>query len=155
MMALAAARTWAAESSPLSMRGSTLDGRPFDLGRLRGKVVLVFYWATDCAVCRSKLPELRANAMGWRDKPFEIVRVSVDRRRADVVAYENTLAAVLPGEPRQAALWRGDADYADNLPEHPGRLPLSLVLDRTGREAARFEGRIPAEAWDRIADLLP
>lgn len=146
---------WAAESPTLSMKGSTLDGRPFDLAMLRGKVVLVFYWATDCAVCRDKLPELRANTMGWHERPFAIVRVSVDRRRADALAYEHTLGVLMPGEQRPWALWRPDNDYQDNLGELPGRLPLSLLVDTRGRLVESFEGRIPAEAWDRIAELLP
>jgi thiol-disulfide isomerase/thioredoxin len=140
----------------LVLRGTTLDGRAFDIASLRGKVVLVFFWSTDCAVCLSKLPELRLNADGWRNRPFEMVLVNVDRQRSDVTGYESARAAVSPrGTRPHPALWRGEAGYADSLPGAPGRLPLSLLIDPQGAVAERFEGRIPADAWDRIAELLP
>ena len=63
-----------------AISGRTLSAEPFDLAALRGKVVLVLFWSTDCPVCLDKMPELRANAQGWRGKPFELVSVSFDRR---------------------------------------------------------------------------
>ena len=65
------------------LRGPTLRGDRFDLARQRGRVVMVVYWSTDCAVCRDKLPELRQNLAGWSDKPFDLVMVSLDRREDD------------------------------------------------------------------------
>lgn len=145
----------ASAAAKFGLQGTTLDGRAFDITSLRGKVVLVFFWSTDCAVCLSKLPELRLNAEGWRGKPFELVLVSVDRQRADALAYERAQLAVSPRGHRYPSLWRGEAGHVDGLPAAPGRVPLSLLLDPQGAVAGRFEGRIPADAWDRIADLLP
>jgi hypothetical protein len=51
-------------------------------------------------------------------------------------------------------LWRRDPNFHDELPSTLPMLPLTLVLDRRGRVALRFEGRIPAESWNDIADLL-
>ena len=152
---------WAQASAPrndapaFDVRGTTLDGKPFSLGSLRGKVVMVFFWSTDCAVCRSKMPELRANAEGWRGKPFELVFVSVDRRRADLVDYDKAWSATQSVALRFPSLWAGEAGYADTLRMRPQHLPLSFVLDAQGSVRARFEGRIPAEAWDAVAELLP
>jgi peroxiredoxin len=33
-------------------------------------------------------------------------------------------------------------------------LPATFLIDKQGRLAHSFQGRVPAEAWDRIADLL-
>lgn len=144
-----------AAAETFALKGTTLDDRPFDLAALRGKVVLVFFWSTDCAVCLSKLPELRLNAEGWRSKPFEMVLVSVDRQRADAAAYDRAQLAVNPRGHRHPSLWRGEAGHADSLAAAPGRVPLSLLITPQGEIADRFEGRIPADAWDRIAELLP
>ena len=36
----------------------------------------------------------------------------------------------------------------------PGQLPASFLIDKTGNVVQRYQGRIPAEAWDKIAELL-
>jgi thiol-disulfide isomerase/thioredoxin len=144
-----------AEGEPFRVSGNTLAGRPFSSEAQRGKVVMVFYWSTDCAVCRSKMAELRSNAQGWRGKPFELVLVSEDRRRDDLLAYDNAWRATQDPALQPPSLWAGDASFTDSLRQRPKRLPFTLVLDAQGIERARFEGRIPAEAWDAVADLLP
>ena len=159
-LALSLLLGWAAAANaqtaaPFELTGPSLDGKATSLAALRGKVVMLVYWRTDCAVCRDKMPELRANAQGWRGRPFELLLVNADRQRADLLAYDQTVAALLPAEQRFTTLWRGDPSYRDSLAALPARWPLTLVIDPRGHVAARFEGRIPAEAWDRIADLLP
>lgn len=141
-----------AQPSP-ALAGRTIEGAAFDLASLRGKVVLVMFWSTDCAVCRDKMPELRRNAEGWRGQPFELVLVSVDRRRADLMAYEQVLARTVPVRQRFVQLWAGEPGHADAF-GRGASLPASYLLDKQGRIVERWQGRIPAEAWDRIADLL-
>jgi thiol-disulfide isomerase/thioredoxin len=144
-----------AKGSAFQLQGSTLDGQAFSTAGLRGKVVLVFYWDTDCAVCRSKMPELRANAAGWHGKPFQLVTVSVDRNRAAAAEYDRTVAAIVPMPAHPPVLWAGEAGYRDSLGSKPRHLPLSVLLDAQGRVVAHYEGRIAPEVWDTIADLIP
>ncbi|WP_341892814.1 TlpA disulfide reductase family protein [Variovorax sp. YR752] len=146
---------WAAAQSPWRVQGPTLGGAAFDSATQRGKVLMVFHWSTDCAVCRSKLPELRANAQGWRGKPFELVLVSEDRRRADALAYDEAWRATQKADLHPPSLWAGEPGFADSSKVRPRQLPLTIVLDAQGIERARFEGRIPPEAWDAVAELLP
>ena len=143
------------QTESFRVRGNTLDGRWFDSRAHLGQVLMVFYWSTDCAVCRSKMPELRANAQGWRGKPFELVLVSEDRRRTDLEAYDRAWIATQASALQTPSLWSGESGFADPLMPRPRRLPLTIVLDAQGVERARFEGRIPAEAWDAVAELLP
>lgn len=137
------------------LKGTSLDGRAVDIGRLRGKVVMVFYWSTSCRVCMQKMPELRANAAGWRGKPFELILVNTDAQREDVQTHARLVRLIEPGAAAITTLWMGDAQYRDSLVGPPPRLPLTLVLDVKGALAARHEGRIAPEAWDAVADLLP
>ena len=65
------------------IEGKTIDGSPFSLATLKGKVVLVMFWSTGCAVCRDKMPELRNNYEGWAGKPFELVAINTDTRVQD------------------------------------------------------------------------
>lgn len=137
--------------------GATLEKTAFDLASLKGKVVLVMFWSTDCAICRDKMPELRENARGWADKPFELVLVSVDRRMEDVAGYNTIINQTVPLKQRFTQLWMGDPGYKDNLglSQLPrGQLPATLLIDKQGKLVARYSGRIPAEVWDKISDLL-
>ena len=82
----ATASAQAAAGAALALQGRTLDGQAFDLARLRGRVVMLMMWRTDCAVCLDKMPELRANAQGWKGKPFDLVLVNLDARSGDAEA---------------------------------------------------------------------
>ena len=135
------------------IEGKTIDGAPFNLNMLKGKVVLVMFWSTGCAVCRDKMPELRNNYSGWAGKPFELVAVSNDRRMQDWLDYERIISRTVPAKERFIQMWSGDVAYKDNLGKH-AMLPTAYLLDKTGKVVERYVGRIPAEAWDTIADLL-
>lgn len=139
-------------AAPL-IEGKTVDGKLFSLPSLKGKVVLVLYWSTNCAVCRDKMPELRTNYEGWAGKPFELVAVNTDARIKDMRDYENIIARTVPTRQRFVQLWAGDNSYRDNLGRH-AQLPAGYLIDKSGKIVERYAGRIPPEAWDRIADLL-
>jgi thiol-disulfide isomerase/thioredoxin len=145
----------------VQISGKTIDGKPFDLAKQKGKVVLVMFWATDCAVCRDKMPELRENAKGWATQPFTTVLVSTDRRMSDVDGYNAIVNKSVPMKERLTQLWALDPSYKDNLgtPEmiknrNATTLPMTLVIDKNGDVVKRYQGRIPTEVWDDIADLL-
>jgi thiol-disulfide isomerase/thioredoxin len=155
--AAAPANSAVADAPAPNLAGLTLDKKPFLLASTRGKVVLVMYWSTDCAVCRDKMRELRKNVQGWANQPFELVLVNVDRRIADLESYNAIINKAVPLQQRFTQLWTGDPTYIDNLGMAQGarnQLPVTLLIDKTGKLLARYNGRIPAEVWDTIADLL-
>ncbi|MFM9899385.1 MAG: TlpA family protein disulfide reductase [Polaromonas sp.] len=135
------------------VEGKTIDGAPFKLSSLKGKVVMVMFWSTSCAVCRDKMPELRNNYEGWNGKPFELVVISTDKRVQDLLDYERIITRTVPLKQRFVQLWSGESGYKDNLGTH-AQLPAAYLLDKSGSVVERYTGRIPADAWDRIADLL-
>jgi peroxiredoxin len=125
-----------------------------DLAQLRGKVVLVFFWSTDCPVCLDKLPELRRNLEGWRGKDFVIVAVSQDRSMADLKAYEQVLERVAPVNAQMKIVWRRDGAHRDSFGELPANIPTTIVLDRRGAVVKSIRGRVPPDLWDDIAELV-
>ena len=154
ILGLSQGPVWALQPGETAViQGRTLAGAAFDLASLKGKVVLVLFWSTDCAVCRDKMPEMRANAQGWQGKPFELVSVSFDRRLQDAVDYDRLVTAMVPASQRFAALWSGDPIYKGNA-TRPAQLPTAWLLDKSGKLVEIYNGRIPSEAWDKIADLL-
>jgi peroxiredoxin len=147
----AAAQTPAAKPT---LAGRTTQQAAVDLQQLRGKVVLLFFWSTDCPVCLDKLPELRRNLEGWRGKDFVIVAVSQDRSAADLKAYEQVLDRVAPPNPQMKIVWRRDPAHRDGFGELPLNVPTTVVIDREGKVAKQLRGRVPAELWDDIAELV-
>ncbi|WP_431099198.1 peroxiredoxin family protein [Polaromonas aquatica] len=135
------------------IEGKTIEGTYFKLSSLKGKVVLVMFWSTGCAVCRDKMPELRNNYEGWAGKPFELVAVNTDTRMQDFLDYERIISRTVPLKQRFVQLWTGEGGYKDNVGK-PAQLPAAFLVDKTGKVVERYVGRIPPEAWDRIADLL-
>ncbi len=148
---------FAAIGSEPMVTGLTFDKKPFQLSSLKGKVVVLMFWTTDCAVCRDQMPELRENIRGWADKPFELVLVSADKRMSDVDSYNAIVSQAVPVKQRFVQLWTGDVDYKSsfNVAQIPkNQLPLTFVLDKSGKVVASQNGRIPVTWWDFIADLL-
>ncbi|MBC7609137.1 MAG: TlpA family protein disulfide reductase [Polaromonas sp.] len=154
--AASAAQAPALVAAPVTtpqIEGPTIEGKPFKLAALKGKVVLVMFWSTGCAVCRDKMPELRTNYEGWAGKPFELVAVSTDTRIQDLLDYERIISRTVPMKQRFVQLWTGESAYKDNMGKQ-AQLPAAFLVDKTGKVVERYVGRIPPEAWDRIADLL-
>ena len=135
----------AALKQPLVVSATTLEGGKFDASVLKGKVVMVYYWSTDCAVCRSHLSELRVNLAGWKNKPFALVTVNIDTEAAQWRAYEHIAAQTQAVRP--ISVWESKGAI--------GKLPITLVADTAGVVKYRYEGRIAPESWDSVAELLP
>jgi thiol-disulfide isomerase/thioredoxin len=71
---------------------TTIDGERVSLDDLRGKVVLMDFWATWCGPCREALPHLQKVAQKFQGQPLVILSVSLDKDEAkwkDFVAKNN------------------------------------------------------------------
>lgn len=147
--ALAPAQTAQTAPTLLNLNATGSNGEKFSADRIRGKVAIVFYWSTSCAVCRDSLPELRVNLNGWRDKPFALVTVNVDKNAEDWLAYERIQGKTLM--PSKGLI----AVRQDNGHAPPAKLPLTLLVDAKGKVIARYEGRLAPEAWDGVAEVMP
>lgn len=158
LLALACGLAWSqapvhAPAPPLQGlpgQASKASGERFQPDQVKGKVTVVFYWSTGCAVCRDSLPELRANLNGWRDKPFALLTVNVDRNAAEWQDYER-IATTMQKKPLPGLI----SLHQDGVLPGSVRLPVTVLLDAKGKQVARYEGRVAPEVWDAIADLLP
>jgi peroxiredoxin len=63
----------------------TLDGKPAKLSDLRGKVVVLNFWATWCPPCRAEMPSMEALYQAYRNQGLVILAISSDRAGRSVV----------------------------------------------------------------------
>ena len=81
------------KGKPVEIEFETLDGRKVDLSKMKGKVVLVEFWATWCGPCVSKLPTIRKIYDKFYNKGFEVVGISLDRdrKKLEIFVSENNI----------------------------------------------------------------
>lgn len=65
--------------SPIEMKFTAADGRAVDVAGLRGKVVLIDFWATWCGPCIQEIPNVVAAYNQYHEQGFEIVGISFDK----------------------------------------------------------------------------
>lgn len=67
-----------------ALTATTLEGKAFDASGLKGRVVLVNFWATWCGYCRKEMPDLEALHQKYEAKGLTILALSVDDSSAKV-----------------------------------------------------------------------
>ena len=113
------------------------DGSSLNLEQLRGKVVLINFWATWCKPCEDEMPAMERLYQALHGSAFELVAISVDEDEVPVKAFARRLGLSFPVlmDPSQ----RVAAAY------QTFRFPESLLVGRDGVVAERYVG--PKE-WD-------
>ena len=122
------------DETPPPFAFTTLDGREGTLDSLRGKVVLVNFWATWCPYCRHEMPAMQEFYRDYAGKGFEIIAFSLDDDPAAVQAFmrENGYSfPVVMATPEQRRAF-GDVT----------RLPTSFILDREGKIRHKVHGQV-------------
>ncbi len=106
------------------------DGQVLSLADLRGKMVLVDFWASWCGPCRELFPWLKEFYKKYHDKGVEILGVSVDK---DVKAWEKVLdAEKLPWLHVRDEKLPGGKHTASDLYDVTG-IPHLVLIDREGK----------------------
>jgi len=144
--AAASSQAQEAGSVPPDFSAKDTAGKAVKLSDLRGKVVLLDFWATWCPPCRVEVPNLITIFRQFRDKNFVLISVSLDQdleaARAFVREKEMDWVHII------------DVDAGRQIAEkyQVAYIPSTFVIGRSGKIAAsQLRG---AELKDKIADLL-
>lgn len=125
----------------------TPEGDTVRLSDLRGKVVLVDFWASWCGPCRRENPNVVALYNKYKDKGFEILGVSLDRNKQ---SWINAIQKDGLTWPHISDLkhWKSAAAQTYGV----GSIPFTLLLDKEGRIVAKKLRGPQLEA--KVAQLL-
>ena len=115
---------WKGGDTPL-LSLPDLQGRTVDLRELRGRVVLVAFWATWCEPCREEMPSIGRLRERLAGKPFEVLLVNFGEGTPRIEEY-------LRREKLQLPVLR-DADKAAAAAWRAGGLPMTFLVDARGR----------------------
>jgi thiol-disulfide isomerase/thioredoxin len=145
----AAPRAYGRDASP-SLTLKDLHGKKVKLSDLRGKIVVLNFWATWCAPCRAEMPLLAKSAAAYTSKNVVFVGVSVDEAadREKVSSYVQHLGIGY-------AIWVGATDEDLKRLELGNAVPGTAFLDADGNVRARILGQMqPGEIEERLDWLL-
>jgi len=67
---------------PLQLKFTAIDGREVDLEKMRGKVVLIDFWASWCGPCMIEMPKVKAAYEKLQPQGFEIIGINLDEDKA-------------------------------------------------------------------------
>lgn len=137
-----------AGTHPPDFTGHTADARQLSLGELRGKVVLINFWASWCRECRPEMPVLQDLHRELAARGLVIVGINAREDARAVARYAEELGLTFP-------LVLDPAGKINDLYGVIG-LPTTFVVARDGRAVAlavgpRAWGSPPARA---LLDLL-
>lgn len=125
---------------------AALDGSPLKLSELKGKVVLLNFWATWCPPCREEVPSMVKLNAKMAGKPFQMVAVSIDEGgKPAVESFLKSTGQSLPAYTDPTT--RAAKTYGIT------GVPESFIIDRNGIIVKKVIGPLEWDSQEVIAFL--
>jgi len=126
-----------------------LDGKKRQLSELKGKLVVLNFWATWCGPCRVEMPAFAKVHTEYRERGVEFVGAANETKasRAKVADFARKLGVGFP-------IWlEASLDHMEAFNVGP-ELPATVFVDMQGRVAARIQGVVDEPQLRSLVDRL-
>ena len=119
-----------------AVNGVTLSGQKLSLASFRGDVLVLNFWGSWCAPCRAEAPALGTLARRLAPNGVRFLGVDIRDERQSALAFMQTFRVGYPSlnDPDDEIALQ----FRSTVP--PAAIPTTIVIDRTGKIAARIVG---------------
>lgn len=126
---------------------SGINGERTSLSALKGKVVMIEYWATWCPPCRESIPEMEELYKKYKDKGFVILGISMDKGKdihAEISSFLKEYSVTYPVlmDDSKVSVQYGVVS-----------LPTSFIINRDGRIVNKRIGFIPGSSEELSREI--
>jgi cytochrome c biogenesis protein CcmG, thiol:disulfide interchange protein DsbE len=127
---------------PPAFTRNDLNGHSINLNSLRGKVVLLNFWATWCAPCQTEMPVFSAWQREYGSQGFQVIGISMDDDAGAARKLVEELKIAYP-------VAMGDAKLGEMYGGVLG-LPMTFLIGRDGKVLAQFQGETDLKTMEAI-----
>ncbi len=119
---------------------SDINGNKITLSEMRGKVVMIEFWATWCPPCRQSIPDLNTIFNKYKDRGFVLLAISLDKG-SDA---QSLIMSFIKEYPMAYTVLLDNGDTGRKY--GVSSIPTSFIIDKTGRIANKHIGYSPTSA---------
>ncbi len=124
------------------------DGRSLTSQQLKGKVVLVNFWATWCPYCRKEKPAIDSFWQSYQARGFEVIAVSVDDPPEKIAAWMQDKDYRFMAAPTNASVTAAFGNVSS--------VPTSFIVDANGNIRHKIAGQVHYARLEKlVVPLLP
>jgi peroxiredoxin len=126
---LAQSRSFVVGSEAPDFTQKTPEGEDLSLSDLRGKVVLIDFWASWCMPCRQENPAVVKMYNKYKDKGFTVYSVSLDKEKSKWLSAIQQDGLIWPNHVSDLKFWQSASAQTYGITS----IPFTVLIDKDGK----------------------